>query len=312
MKIFDLHQDFMAHIRFRSEWDQEEQTSITQLRASDVSLLCATAFPLHLNDNHCDPVVNELITQELQMYKDLAQKEGILLVDKAKDLTDERLKMLLHLEGLNAFSGTIADWQRLELWISMGVRSIGTHWNVDNQLGGGTLTVTDGLTDLGLEVITCIEKSNLLLDLAHMGRQSFIDAAEIVTKPLYISHGNADALCSNVRNYTDAQLKQIGASGGVIGVFFANKFVVGDNKKGTVADVVNHITYIKDLIGIDHVALGSDFGGIATGTVDGLASVSQYPILLTALSQAGYTQEEQEKICWRNAERVIGEHLGAS
>jgi membrane dipeptidase len=310
MKIFDLHQDFMSHQRFQAEWNQSEQTSIAQLRAAGVSLVNVTAFPLPAKDNHCDPVVNQLITEELEMYQALAIQEDIRLVKTAADLEDPRLKMLLHLEGLNAFTGTEVDWKQLAAWVATGVRSIGTHWNVDNQLGGGTLSPEAGLTELGAEVVTYIEQSNLLLDLAHMSRQTFMDTAALATRPLYVSHGNADALCNNIRNYTDQQLQMIGESGGVIGVFFANTFVVGSGKQGTINDVVAHITYIVDRIGINHVALGSDFGGIISGIVTDLVAVTDYQNLYEKLVTQGFSEQDIEKVSWRNAERIIKHQLG--
>jgi membrane dipeptidase len=243
------------------------------------------------------------------MYVELAAAEGIQLVATTADLESPKLKMLLHLEGLNAFTGTTADWKQLDEWVSVGVRSIGTHWNVDNHLGGGTLSPEAGLTELGAEVITYVEQNNLLLDLAHMSRQTFMDAAALATRPLYVSHGNVDALCSNVRNYTDEQLQMIALSGGVIGVFFANTFVVGADKQGTIEDVVAHIAYIRDLIGIDYVALGSDFGGIVSGTVTGLESVADYPNLFKKLIENGFSGQDIEKVSWMNAKRIIQQQL---
>jgi len=309
MIIFDLHQDFMSHLRFGKDWGQTKQTSLAQLRTAEVSLLNVTAFPLPANDGHCDPVVDQLITEELAMYVELAAAEGIQLVATTADLESPKLKMLLHLEGLNAFTGTTADWKQLDEWVSVGVRSIGTHWNVDNHLGGGTLSPEAGLTELGAEVITYVEQNNLLLDLAHMSRQTFMDAAALATRPLYVSHGNVDALCSNVRNYTDEQLQMIALSGGVIGVFFANTFVVGAGKQGTIEDVVAHIAYIRDLIGIDYVALGSDFGGIVSGTVTGLESVADYPNLFKKLIENGFSEQDIEKVSWMNAKRIIQQQL---
>jgi membrane dipeptidase len=309
MNIIDLHQDFMSHQRFQTQWEQSEQTSITQLCKSNVSLFVATAFPLPINDDHYDVSVPALITEELEMYHELADSEDIQLVRTAIDLDSDRLKMLLHLEGLNVFDGSTAAWSQLEQWVAMGVRSVGTHWNLDNQLGAGTLNPAGGLTELGGAVVKFLEQNSLVFDMAHMGRQTFMDAAAIATRPLYVSHGNADVICSNVRNYTDEQLNMIAVSGGVMGVFFANTFVTGKDKKGTVDDVVNHILYIKNLIGIDHIALGSDFGGIVSGTIEDLRSAADFPNLYQALFLRGLSETEIEKIFWQNAERILRIHI---
>lgn len=310
MKIFDLHQDLMTHIRFRDEMGQYKQTDFSMLEGSEVDLVVATAFPLPKNDYHLSPGVNALITEELQMYKDfVALSDRWALVKNSADFMSGRKKLILHLEGLNVFDDEEESWQQLDDWVAQGVRSIGTHWNIDNQLGAGTLNENGGLTELGLEVIKYLEKNKIVFDLAHIGRGAFFDAAEAVNRPLYVSHGNVDALCPNIRNYTDEQLNIIAKSGGVIGVFFANTFVVGKDKVGSIENLVEHIDYLKNLIGIEHIALGSDFGGIISGSLTGLSSVEDYSNLEKILKNNGYSEDEVSLIFSKNAERVLQDHL---
>jgi len=165
------------------------------------------------------------------------------------------------------------------------------------------------LTSLGAELVAWVEKSSVVLDLAHAGRQAFADVARLTARPLYISHGNADTLCPSPRNYTDVQLRQIAETDGVIGVFFPSTFTVGKGQMGTIADAVRHFFYIRDLIGVRHLAIGSDFGGIITGTLDGLSSVSDFPALLTTLSEAGFSTDDISAIAHKNANRVLKAHL---
>ncbi|MBX2866757.1 dipeptidase [Candidatus Kaiserbacteria bacterium] len=310
MKIFDLHQDLLMHVRFRDQFGQTDQTSFEAIEESDIDLVVATAFPTPPNDDHTHESVPALITEELEMYQEFIKRNPTWqLVLNAADLEKEGQKILLHLEGLNVFDGSSSAWEQLDAWRNLGVRSISSHWIIQNDLGGGTLQPEEGLTELGKELITYLEKNNVVFDMAHMSRTSFWNAVKVIRRPIYISHGNADAVCNNVRNYTDEQLKVVAETDGVIGVFFPNTFVVGKEKKSTVLDVVMHINYIKNLIGIRHIALGSDFGGIITGCVEGLSHVRDYPNLITALSDAGYTDEEIEQITYRNAKRVLREHL---
>ena len=181
--------------------------------------------------------------------------------------------------------------------------------NIENKLGGGTNTPKARLTSLGHEVMEWIEENNLVHDLAHAGRATFFDVAEHSTRPLYVSHGNVDALCPSIRNYTDQQLRLIAESGGVIGVFFSNTYTVGKEIKGSVDDLIRHIVYIKKLIGIDHIALGSDFGGIITGTIEKLSSVADFEFFITKLQKSGFTETEITAIYHKNAERVLSAHL---
>jgi membrane dipeptidase len=311
MKIFDLHQDLMLHMLAREKYKQTEQTSWTMLESSPVDLVVATAFPDPESGNQQDPAVSALITADIDRYRDFLQKNKTnwQLVQTAADIMSEKKKVLLHIEGLNTFVGTPTDWQQLVSWVDLGVRSMGMHWNIDNALGGGTNSPTQPLTPLGAEVLRWIESHNLVLDLAHAGRQTFFDIAKISQRPLYVSHGNADALCSSVRNYTDEQLRLVAATDGVIGVFFAQTFVTGRTVAGTIDNLIAHIDYLKALIGIRHIAFGSDFGGIVTGSLAHLSSVADFPLLVHALAQRGYTDHEIEAVCFRNAKRVLQAHL---
>ena len=311
MKLFDLHQDLMTHVRFGKKFGQSPQTSFESIRNSPIDLVVATAFPCPPLDDQYHDTVPSLITEELELYQNfIKENTDWKLIQVGNDLLIDQQKILLHIEGLNVFDGSDASWDQLDHWRQLGVRSVGTHWNVENKLGGGTLQPTVGLTDLGKEMISYLEQNNLVFDLAHMSRQGFIDVAAIATRPLYVSHGNVDALCQNVRNYTDDQLRLIAESNGVIGVFLANTFVVGKERVGTIADVIAHINYIRDLIGIQHIAIGSDLGGIISGGIVGLEHVDQLGNLESALLRADYTPAAIEAIFYKNALRVLQTHLG--
>lgn len=311
MKMYDLHQDLMTHIRFRDRLQQSHQTSFADIETSAIDLVVATAFPFPENDDQGDSSVTQLITEELMLYRDwLAEHATWQLVLETSDLDSAAQKILLHIEGLNVFTGRDSDWEQLQRWIDLGVRSIGTHWNIENSLGGGTLQPDAPLTTLGGEVVSFLEEKHLIFDMAHMGRRSFFDAAALTTRPLYVSHGNADAVCANVRNYTDEQLRLIADRDGVLGVFFAQTFTTGKNQLAAVDNVMAHINYLRDLIGVRHIAIGSDWGGIVSGGVTGLEHVHDVTNLVSALRAAQYSEADIEAIMWRNADRVLRAHLG--
>jgi membrane dipeptidase len=148
----------------------------------------------------------------------------------------------------------------------------------------------------------------MIVDFAHMNAPTFADALRVVRGPIIVSHGNAAACCPNPRNYSDEQLRSIAERGGVVGVFFAKTFVTGA-QPAVIADVVRHIDHLRKVMGEDHIALGTDFGGIITGTVAGLDAVACLPALWDALAAHGYTDAQLEKIAYRNAARVLREIL---
>jgi len=311
MKIIDLHQDLMTHIRFRDQFGQSEQTSFEMIQQSDLDVVVATAFPMPPDDDQYHTSVHSLITEELDMYQEyVGSHEGWSLIEKGSDFRNAGKKLLLHIEGLNTFADSLECWKQMDDWYKLGVRSVATHWNVENTLGGGTLQPEKTLTALGVEMIAYLERKHIIFDMAHMGRASFDDALKIVRRPIYISHGNADSVCSNLRNYTNSQLHSVAKSDGVVGVFFPNTFVVGKGNQGTVKDVIDHFLHMKKMMGVRHIAIGSDFGGIVTGTVDGLDSVDSLGVLWHHLEASGFTSQQIEDVAYNNAHRVITSHLG--
>jgi membrane dipeptidase len=148
----------------------------------------------------------------------------------------------------------------------------------------------------------------IVVDLSHLNEAGFWDVARISAKPLVATHSNAHALCPSTRNLTDAQLDAIGSSGGVVGVNFAVSFLREDG--GQVAatplgEIVRHVEYIAGRIGIDHVALGSDFDGALVP--EALGGIAGLPKLVDALRAAGFDDEGVAKVTHRNWLRVLGD-----
>ena len=213
----------------------------------------------------------------------------------------------MHIEGLNTFNDS--KWPLLEAWYKMGWRSLGPVWNLTNTLGGGTKDPSSGLTPLGEKLISWLQGRNMIIDFAHMNEQTFWDAAKIVKGPILVSHGNTCRHCTSPRNYNDDQLRKVASSGGIVGIFFARTYVTGTDQ-GSIADVVRHVLHMRDVMGIDHIGLGTDFGGIVTGRIDALSSIDHISTFFEALAGAGLREEEIEKIAWKNAARVLKEILG--
>ncbi len=312
--IIDLHQDLLCHVQRRDLFPPNEwQTNFEMIKQNGIRLVVATAFPIPPKENYFDPISNQLIEEELLTYaKKTTDDPNWALVRTAQDvdrvLMDASLTgLMLHIEGLNVVDEL--SWDRMEQWYKIGWRSFGIVWNLINPLGGGTQDPSQGLKPLGAQMIEWCESKGIVVDFAHMNEPTFWDTAKVIRRPIYISHGNCRALCDNPRNYSDAQLRAVAESGGVVGVFFAKTFVTGKEKPGTLADVVGHINHLKKIMGEDHIALGTDFGGIMTGFVSGLETLDRLPSIFIALREAGYSESQIEKFCYRNAARVLKSHL---
>ena len=197
-----------------------------------------------------------------------------------------------------------------------------------------------GLTDFGRQVIRRMNELGMMVDLSHVGRQTFFDAMETTTKPVIVSHSNAYALMAHPRNLQDDQIKAVAENGGVICLNFYSgfldpmhytkinrlyeKYVAANDSVKRLNDakfsrlpaaakeelrpplslLLDHIDYMVKTAGIDHVGIGSDFDGISSTPV-GLDDCSNFPTLTAGLLQRGYTETDIRKILGENVLRVL-------
>ncbi len=223
---------------------------------------------------------------------------------------EDIMAAVLHLEGAEPI---LPDLSNLEHFLDRGVRSIGITWSRPNAFGHGVPFQTPsspdtgpGLTEAGKELVKACNQQGILIDLAHLNEQGFWDAAEISTAPLVSSHTAANALIQRARNLTDDQLRAVADSRGVVGVIFSVNDLDGGKRPkadAPLSAIVRHIAYIAELVGVEHVAFGSDLDGTVIPSEFG--DVEGFPRLLTALKEGGFNQEELEKISWRNWFRVL-------
>lgn len=205
--------------------------------------------------------------------------------------------------GGDAIQGEVEqiDWLYRE-----GVRIMGLVWNQANALADGALEVRHGgLTPLGRRVVRRMQDLGIAIDVSHLSPAAFWDVLAATRGPLLATHSNASAVHAHKRNLSDLQLRAMAARGGVVGVNFYPVFLGGT----TLDRVVAHIDHMVRVMGIDHVALGSDFDGIRQ-VPQGLEDVSRLPNLTAALLARGYTPEQAQKILGGNALRVFRQVWG--
>lgn len=210
-----------------------------------------------------------------------------------------RIAAVLSIE--NGGDALARDVRTLDEFYRQGVRMLGLTWNNSNALGDGALgREHGGLTDLGRAVLRRMEELGIIVDVSHLSEGAFWDTMRTTRGPLVASHSNAAALHRHPRNLTDEQLRAIAARGGVVGVNFYPEFLGG----ATLERVLDHIDHMVKVMGINHVALGSDFDGIPE-TPRGLEDVSMLPNLTAGLLRRNYTTEQIHKILGSNALRVF-------
>lgn len=230
--------------------------------------------------------------------------------DLAAAVRGEFLGAILHFEGAEPIDTALSDLGDL---YDRGLRSLGIVWSRANAFAHGvpfgfasSPDIGPGLSAAGRELVRECNSLGILVDLSHLNEQGFWDVARLSDRPLVASHSNAHALCASTRNLTDRQLDAIGESGGLVGLNFAVKFLRPDGRGDEatpVGEIARHARYIAERIGVEHVALGSDFDG-ARIPVD-LGGVAGLPLVLDALVQTGFQPGEIDLIAHGNWMRVL-------
>ncbi|QDI92193.1 membrane dipeptidase [Salicibibacter halophilus] len=201
----------------------------------------------------------------------------------------------------------------LHQYDDLGVKALGYTWNTSNALGEGADRVYNdpdetpsdgGLTELGEEVTKEMNDLGMMIDVSHMARTTFWDVIEASDDPVIASHSGTNELLDHQRNLTDEQMEALADNGGVLGVVFYPVFLTEDSE-GYVDDVVDHIDHAVDVMGIDHVALGSDFDGAAMP--EDLQDASELNKITEELENRDYSDEDIEKILGQNHLRVLEE-----
>lgn len=205
---------------------------------------------------------------------------------------------ILAIEGLHALEGKLENLDRL---FDSGYRIMGLTHFYDNKVGGASYGIArGGLTEFGEDVIQRMEELGIIVDLAHASEELIDETLEIATKPVIVSHTGVRGVCDRSRNLSDEHVIRIAKTGGVIGIGFWSGAVCG----GTVSEIVRSIRYVADLVGVENVALGSDFDG------DKLPfDVASISIITNSLIEAGFSREEVGLIMGGNALRILQEVL---
>lgn len=202
---------------------------------------------------------------------------------------------LMAAEGLHNLEGDASNLQRL---FDAGYRMAGLTHFFDNRLGGSMHGLEKGgLTPFGRDIVARMESLGMIVDLAHLSPAAVDDVLDMATRPLVVSHGGVKALCPNNRNLTDGQVQRIAATGGIIGIGYWPGAVCGLEPQ-RIAAAMQHV---RDLVGIDHVALGSDYDG----TVEVAFDTSRLALVTQALLDAGFSDDEVRQVLGGNAVRVL-------
>lgn len=312
--VIDLHNDVMEVIsgsKFTYQLADRHtgnHTDIPRLRDGGVDAqifsiwISPTAYAASTYYSTAMKFIDTMKAQVLRNAKDLGLVTRLDSIDAF--VAQKKIAGILVVEGGHCIEENLENLRSL---YNAGVRVMtitwknSTSWAISDQ---DTRAGTTGLNDFGKQVIRTMDSLGMLIDVSHVGKKTIEDILSTSTKPVIASHSGAYTLANNARNLTDSQIRSIADRGGVIGVVFYPYYLTG-SKTASLANVIQHIDYIKKIVGnVDCISLGSDFDGIEV-TPTGLENVTKFPAITEALLQRGYSRDDVRKILGGNFMRVF-------
>jgi len=325
--IIDGHNDSLIEHRARkesldlaSDWPSY-QVDLRRMKAGGLTAM---------NSMVGDDDLVEALELWSGMYENLEKHPGDFLLVKTPDdirraKREGKVGLIGQLESCSLLHNSL---RVLHVMHNLGVRVAGlTHGEGggENALQGakspfGYCTPADrererketpGLTAFGRAVVPELNRLGIVVDLAHANDAAFYEAIELSRKPVEFSHGAVFALAPHWRNLSDDQLKALAANGGVIGIAPYPHFIDQDPKNQTLRRFVDHIEYVCELAGDDHVGFGADYDGMGPDTVAILPSYADMPQLTQAMLDRGFSEETILKFWGGNFLRVMRQTVPA-
>jgi membrane dipeptidase len=245
--------------------------------------------------------------QAARLHKFAAASRGMLVVlhsraDLERFISNRQpgqVAGFLGAEGAQPLEGRL---ENLDDLFAAGIRMMAPTHFTDTAIGGAAAGVAKGgLTDLGRQWVRQLEARHILIDLAHASPATLRDVTAMAARPLIVSHTGVKGTCDNPRNLSDDELRAVARTGGVVGIGLWSTATCGTDAHAT----ARAIRYAANIIGVDHVAPGSDFDGAVTEPFD----ASGWALLTDALLQEGFSEQDIRKIMGENVVRVLLETL---
>jgi microsomal dipeptidase-like Zn-dependent dipeptidase len=335
LRVADLHSDMLLWMRDPTVWNSRGHTDLPRLRAGHVALqvfssVTKTPSDMNYDANTADsdnitplaivqhwPLdtwtsifararfharrLNRLADQSHGDFIVARTREDLATALEAREGNQDILVGVLATEGGHPFEGDLANIDRL---YDEGYRMIGLQHFFDNELGGSLHGVSNaGLTEFGRAAVARIVERGMIIDLAHSSQAVVREVLDMTDVPLVVSHTGIHGHCEAKRNIPDALMSEVASRGGVIGIGFWADVTCDDSPEGIAATILAAI----DLLGIEHVALGSDYDGTVTTTFD----ASEYAVLTDRLLAAGLNADQIRQVMGENTIRFFLENLPA-
>ena len=331
--IADLHSDSLLWKRDLTEQSAVGHMDLPRLRAGNVALQvfsATTKSPAGLNYDRntadSDQItllalasfwpprtwfsIYQRAVYQLEKLHKIAREGELLVIESRRDLEELIVRRedgesviggVYLIEGAHPLEGDIDKLDRL---FAQGLRIAGLTHFFDNEVGGSLHgTSGDGLNEFGEAVVRRANELGVIIDIAHASPGMVEDVLELTTSPVMLSHGGLKGVCDSPRNLPDELMGRIAAHGGLVGIGFWDGAVCDPSPEG----IVKSIRYAIDLLGAEHVALGSDYDGTVTTSFD----ASELAILTQTMLRSGFSEEEIRRVMGDNARRFLLDNLPA-
>ncbi|MEG0855892.1 MAG: membrane dipeptidase [Terrisporobacter sp.] len=324
--IFDCHSDTFTDITLKRHKNERNIFKNYHLNNFKEGNVCGSIFVIWIDppyDNNPSFRANQIVSA---LKDELEENNDVINVVKSfddigKGFVKSKVDIVIGMEGLSHIGN---DIDRINYFYDeVHARHASLTWNEENILATGVLGDENrGLTSAGKSAVKRLEELHMIVDISHLNEKSFWDLMNTASRPVIASHSNAKSLCNVKRNLSDEQLKAIASSGGVVGLNGFSGFVSSNKEKQNLQGFVDHIDYMADLIGVDHICLGFDYcdyidcdtlssfsSDVTNPNVKNLQSASHSNNVTKELRKRGYRENDIDKITHRNIFRVMEDVL---
>lgn len=308
MKIFDLHADLgydVYHCTKKGMKDVLKNRHNEKVFKGEVSCIAMASY---FEGRETWQEMQDMVTT---LENELNEQEVWHRVVTKEDLKVEKPLALMSVEGMCGIKENEED--AIEWLYQHGIRLASLCWNDENALATGAKADPNrGLTEKGKNVIRKMDELHMVIDVSHANEKTFWDIMEYSKGLVIATHSNARSLCDHPRNLTDEQIKAIAKRNGLIGMNSCAYFIDSDVSKVTADRLAQHAAYIRDLVGVEHVACGfdfMDFWGDGEYTICDMPNASFAQNFIQALKNHHFSDEDIKKIAYQNVMDRFYEYL---
>ena len=297
LPIADAHCDFLYYM-VTDGWDikksvPRQAVALPYMKESNAKLVFFAAWIDGDMKRNCLQQAMDLLDGYHTM---MDANPDFVPLTKDFDPNGDKIATVLTVEGGEGINGEAAN---LRLFHRLGVRAMNLTWNFTNELASPAMRrANKGLTDRGREIVREMNRLGMAVDVSHLSDAGIDELLTLSERPIFASHSNMRSICSQKRCLKDEHVKAIAEMGGVVGInYYPNH--LSDAGTACIEDIVRHIAYGAELVGPEHICLGSDFDGM-THYPEDMKTWRDVPNLLEALTKAGFSEDEVRRIAYQN------------